>query len=105
MTATEVHESAIDVLPGSFPAGIREDLERQRQARMATIDQYDVGQPERAMIEHDLGEIEAALARIEAGTFGSCTACGTAIPPERLEAMPSAELCITCQHDQETRAF
>lgn len=44
--------------------------------------------------DHLLGEIEAALTRIDDGTFGHCTACGRAISPERLEAVPYATLCI-----------
>jgi DnaK suppressor protein len=43
-----------------------------------------------------LTEIEAALAKLEAGTYGQCEDCGQAIAPARLEAMPSARFCITC---------
>jgi DnaK suppressor protein len=41
--------------------------------------------------------IDAALARLDAGTFGRCTSCGREIPTERLEARPWAALCIDCQ--------
>jgi len=51
--------------------------------------------------EHVLGEIEAALSRIEGGTFGVCTNCGEQIPEERLEALPWATLCIDCQRNLE----
>ena len=53
--------------------------------------------------EHVLGEIDAALRRIEDGTYGTCTHCGKAIPQERLEARPYATLCIDCQRDRERR--
>ncbi len=53
--------------------------------------------------EHVLGEIDAALARIEDGTYGTCTNCGTQIPVERLEARPWATLCIGCQREREGR--
>ena len=53
--------------------------------------------------EHVLAEIDAALTRIENGTYGSCTNCGKQIPEERLEALPWATLCIDCQRDQERR--
>ena len=46
--------------------------------------------------QHQLAAIEAALARLEAGTYGSCVRCGNAIAPERLEALPSAAHCIDC---------
>lgn len=43
-----------------------------------------------------LGEIDAALARIDAGTFGVCTGCSGAIPAARLEVRPRAALCVPC---------
>jgi RNA polymerase-binding protein DksA len=51
--------------------------------------------------EHVLGEIEAALSRIEGGTYGVCTNCSNQIPEERLEALPWATLCIDCQRNLE----
>lgn len=44
--------------------------------------------------ERVLSEINEALKRIEAGTYGVCAACGAEIAPERLEAYPWASLCI-----------
>jgi DnaK suppressor protein len=54
--------------------------------------------------EHDerlLGAIDAALARIDDGTYGECVNCGAQIPEERLEAMPWATLCIDCKRKEE----
>lgn len=45
-----------------------------------------------------LEEVEAALAKIDNGTYGICDSCGKDISIERLEALPSAALCIECQH-------
>ena len=53
--------------------------------------------------EHVLSEIEAALKRIEDGTYGRCSNCGRQIPEERLEARPYATLCIDCQRQREGR--
>ncbi len=50
-----------------------------------------------------LAEVRGALARIEAGTYGICERCGAAIPLERLEAMPTASLCVTCKEAEENR--
>ena len=50
---------------------------------------------------HVLGEIDGALARIEAGTFGTCEACGKPIDEERLQALPWATLCIEDKRKQE----
>ena len=41
--------------------------------------------------------ITAALNRLDAGTYGTCTRCGTDIPPARLEAVPHAAACVPCQ--------
>jgi len=51
--------------------------------------------------EHVLAEIDAALKRIEDGTYGICTNCGKPIPEERLEARPWATLCIDCKRKRE----
>jgi RNA polymerase-binding protein DksA len=53
--------------------------------------------------EHVLGEIDAALKRIDEGTYGTCTNCGKPIPEERLEARPWATLCIGCKRERERR--
>ena len=43
-----------------------------------------------------LGEVEAALERLEEGEFGVCQGCGEAIPQRRLEALPWARFCVVC---------
>jgi RNA polymerase-binding transcription factor DksA len=44
-----------------------------------------------------LDETEAALARLDAGTYSRCTRCQEPIAPERLEVLPAARYCVTCQ--------
>ena len=44
----------------------------------------------------ELRRIDAALGRIEDGTFGICAKCGDPISDERLVAVPTAALCWTC---------
>lgn len=44
-----------------------------------------------------LEQVEAALGRMDDGTYGKCTQCGGDIAPARLEARPEAELCVDCQ--------
>jgi DnaK suppressor protein len=43
-----------------------------------------------------LAEVDRALEKVDEGTYGLCDDCGQAISSERLEAMPSATLCVTC---------
>lgn len=50
---------------------------------------------------HVLAEIDAALARIEQGTYGICVTCGRPIAAERLEALPYATQCIECKRKDE----
>lgn len=50
-----------------------------------------------------LQDVRAALARIEAGTYGTCERCGADVPFERLEAVPTAKLCIGCKTEEERR--
>ncbi|MCE3262473.1 MAG: conjugal transfer protein TraR [Pseudoduganella sp.] len=62
-----------------------------------------------ALAGRDMAEvsaIDAALQRLQAGTFGQCQHCGLAISPGRLLAQPSAATCLACQELQERqRAF
>jgi DnaK suppressor protein len=46
--------------------------------------------------EELMGEIDAALARIDEGTFGRCEACGKEVSPQRLHALPYARYCFAC---------
>jgi len=46
---------------------------------------------------HELDEIDAAQARLEAGLFGVCEACHHPIPLARLRAMPATRHCAICQ--------
>ncbi len=57
--------------------------------------QRDLALHDKATKELEL--VEAALERLDAGTFGTCLRCGDAIAPARLEALPWAAYCITCQ--------
>jgi DnaK suppressor protein len=57
--------------------------------------QRDLALRERA--EQHLALVEAALERLDEGSYGTCLRCGKPIAPERLEALPWAAHCITCQ--------
>jgi RNA polymerase-binding transcription factor DksA len=49
-----------------------------------------------ARAQEALADIKHALERLEDGTYGWCEGCGVSIPFERLEAIPSARLCVAC---------
>ncbi|MGO4489413.1 TraR/DksA family transcriptional regulator [Microbacterium sp. 2RAF4] len=44
----------------------------------------------------ELQQVDDALARVDAGTYGICANCGRPIPTGRLEARPFAEYCVAC---------
>ena len=76
--------------PGPMPYG------SQAAAASHVVDQ----QRDLALREHNeqhLAAVEAALVRLDDGTYGRCTECGGPIAAERLEALPWAALCIECQ--------
>lgn len=50
-----------------------------------------------------LKKVEAALDKIKEGTYGECNHCGKSIGVDRLEAMPSATLCLECQEESDER--
>ncbi|GAB3296780.1 TraR/DksA family transcriptional regulator [Epidermidibacterium keratini] len=106
------------------PEVVLDELERDVRQRMASLtasfDQIvaasrdsnadDEHDPEGATIAYErqqvaalsdaaetqLAEIAAARERLQAGTYGVCESCGDAIAPGRLEARPTARLCIDC---------
>jgi DnaK suppressor protein len=51
-----------------------------------------------------LGEVDAAVARMQAGQYGICDDCHQEIDPERLRALPRASKCVSCQRKAELRA-
>ncbi len=78
-------------------------------------DRYDEADQARADIEQALRmqlknretahmkKVEDALRRIEEGNFGLCEECDEDIELKRLEARPTATLCVACKEDQERR--
>lgn len=66
-----------------------------------TFDQETtIGLAERTAAE--VRDVEGALERIEEGTYGVCVKCGQRISPARLQALPSASLCTSCQASLES---
>jgi RNA polymerase-binding transcription factor DksA len=52
-------------------------------------------------VEAELADVERALRRLDADSYGTCEACGEAISEERLEAMPAARFCVRHQTEAE----
>ena len=115
----------IQTVPTAAPRGItqhlpelRSALEQQRQFRVDQLDELaaeaaaPMSMADEARIHvaaavkvaamAALADIDAALDRLERGTYGTCEQCRTAIPLERLEILPMSRLCMRCQHAAET---
>lgn len=70
-------------------------------AQIATEKDLELAIGDHEMVE--LNAINAALNRIDLGTYGECTDCGVEIPPARLGAAPETPRCISCQEAVEKR--
>ena len=81
----------------------RSDREVQDRGDEANTDQWR--ETNAAMIDHHVDEIsgiQAALSRLESGTYGWCVECGEQIGFQRLQAYPSANRCLACQSKVES---
>lgn len=101
-------ENAIANLREDHPGSLDEEVEE-----VAGTNDNHLGETATATLDREidytleenstqvLAEIDAALQRIEDGTYGICTNCGKEIPLARLEAYPWASLCIDCKRERE----
>ena len=83
-------------------AAIDQVIEGGDYANADLIAALDIAEVQRDVVE--LRELNAARARIDAGTYGACVDCGADIPLGRLEAYPVAIRCTACQARAETLA-
>lgn len=86
-------------------AGLRRelmDLQERKRAQLSALDDEgadeldEVFRAQARVARETLRSVEAALARLDAGTYGRCVRCSAAIPPARLEIMPHAQSCVPC---------
>ena len=100
---------------------LREDIDRSESDIASRLgdavgdagdDQADVGaktfeREHELALTHNARELlvqtERALARIDAGTYGTCESCGEPIGKARLQAFPRAVLCVSCKQREERR--
>ncbi|KRV50660.1 molecular chaperone DnaK [Wenjunlia vitaminophila] len=84
----------------------RQRLEHERNSRLAQLNASEQAGHEaddhlmaaqRDAIQRVLKEIDAAFARVQDGSYGTCQECAKPIPVERLEILPYARCCVPCQ--------
>ena len=96
-----------ELLEASETGQQAEEVVELDQARMGRLSRMDAMQAQAMSVEtgqrrrHQIVQIDAALERLNNGEYGECFECGNAINPRRLEANPTAKLCITCAAAQE----
>ena len=90
-------ERRADAAQGDQGVGDRKD-EASRRQRVAMSGQ----QEERDL--HELEQVEAALRRLDAGSYGDCSSCGKPVPLDRLMVQPATERCAACQGRFEAHA-
>jgi DnaK suppressor protein len=84
-----------------------EEVVELDQARVGRLSRMDAMQAQAMSLEtgrrrrQHIVEIDAALERVRTGDYGDCLECGEIINPKRLEADPTATLCINCAQAQE----
>ena len=84
--------------PPAAAAGTEVDDLKDRAAQSAAERVHDA---EAQRDRGELAQVEAALARMDAGRFGACVDCGEPIGASRLAVMPAAECCAACQAERE----
>ena len=93
-----LHRDPVDHLHGLLLASRDDETARLAQLRIGhdpvEIDEHT--EISAALASETLDDIEHALSRLDAGTYGMCEFCGQAIPFERLEAIPHANTCVAC---------
>ncbi len=88
---------------------VREDFSVCVDDRYDEIDQAttDIEQSMRMRLRNRevlyIKKVDEALKRIDEGTFGECEECGEDIEMRRLEARPTATLCVFCKEEQERK--
>ena len=68
-----------------------------RLTRMDALQQQQMAVARVERLRKRLQAVSAAIARVQAGTFGECVDCGEEIEPRRLEARPETFFCLSCQ--------
>lgn len=88
--------------PQRAEAGATVTLDQQRVGRLSRMDAMQMQAMARAESQRAqlcLRQIEAALSRIENGSYGECARCHEPIPQRRLETNPATPFCADCVED------
>lgn len=88
---------------GKSFAPIYPDYGSEEDENAAEVEEYEIHLALDKNLEKLLSETLRAIARIESGDYGKCESCKKEIGYERMEAFPSATLCIECQSKKDNK--
>ena len=111
----EAERSRLEDVKNTAELETLEESQTESYQELSSVDQHtgDLGTATferekadsiRISVEGQLADVEHALARLDAGTYGTCEMCGKKIPEERLKARPAARFCIDDQAKVERQA-
>jgi len=87
-------EARLNAIRAARSAATDDDEHDPEGSTLST--EWSRAEGQRADGVRELAALDAALGRVEAGTYGVCVSCGTAIPLDRLRLLPAATLCVRC---------
>ena len=90
--ATPVEDRGEDTTASQHPADVASDLYAREVALLTDL-----------TLREQIADIDAALVRIDNGTYGTCVDCGDRVPEARLDVHPQAARCVACQTREERR--
>jgi DnaK suppressor protein len=90
--ATPVDDRGEDSTVSQHPADVASDLYAREIAILTDL-----------TLREQVADIDAALARMDNGTYGTCVDCGDRVPEARLDVHPQAARCVACQTREERR--
>ena len=92
----EARLAALGVEVARLEAAASQPLEADWEEQANQIEDMETSEGLEAVRLDEAAQIRAALRRMDEGTYGTCANCGADINPARLEALPTATLCINC---------
>ena len=86
-----------DLAAGQSDADTRSASDAAGPDAAALMLEHEVEESLRLVVDDEQAEVAFALTRLDQGTYGTCVACGTVIPDERLELVPATRFCVPCE--------
>lgn len=83
---------------GGWDVKLKNDQDADMDEKANEVEEYSNLLPVEHSLELKLKDVNIALEKIKTGDYGICEKCGKKIEEARLEAMPEARLCMSCNN-------